>query len=423
MEFLTQIPEILVNFVITLLFSLLIGLEQKKMQTEKEETAPIFGTDRTFSFIGILGYVLYILEPHTLILFITGAVILALLLATFYYTKIREFHAYGSTTVIVGLITYSLGPVVITQPKWLTILIVVSVLILVERKWYFEKLTAKINIDEFLTLAKFLIIAGVILPIIPRDQPIPIINLTPYEIWVTVVVVSSISYLSYLLRKYVWREKGVIVTGLLGGMYSSTATTLVISKQSREAKAEDNHYASSIVLATSMMYVRILILMFIFNAALGMLMVPYMVVLILFSALTGGIIYLLRKPAAASEEQVSQDTNPLELKIAILFAALFVLFSVITYHTVEAYGTGGLDVLSYIVGFTDIDPFLLNLFQGKFELAPQFIGKAAMQAMAANNILKAVYAGIFADNNTKKMAIAGLAAVTIVNIVLALIIV
>src|SRR5437773_7971262 len=199
MQILDQIPDILLNFVITLLLSLLIGFEQKRhIFDKKQEIISSFGSDRTFTFIGILGFILYILDPKNLILFITGAVLLGFLLGIYYYTKIRDFKAYGFTSIIVAFITYTLGPVVTTQPKWLTILIVVAVLILVERKEYFMAVSKKVDIAEFSTIAKFLIIAGVILPISPKGPLIPYINLSPYDIWITVVVVSSISYLSYI---------------------------------------------------------------------------------------------------------------------------------------------------------------------------------------------------------------------------------
>ena len=91
-------------------------------------------------------------------------------------------------------------------------------------------LTQKIDKNEFITLAKFLAIAGVILPIVPDRQLSPYINITPYKIWLAVVVISTLSYLSYLLKKFVFKKSGTIITGILGGLYSSTATTIILAK-------------------------------------------------------------------------------------------------------------------------------------------------------------------------------------------------
>jgi len=426
MQILDQIPAILLNFVITLLLSLLIGFEQKRhIFDKKKEVIAAFGSDRTFTFIGILGFILYVLDPKNLILFITGVVLLGLLMGIYYYTKIRDFKAYGFTSIIVAFITYTIGPVVTTQPKWLTILIVVAVLILVERKEYFMSVSKKVDIAEFSTLAKFLIIAGVILPISPKEPLIPFINLSPYDIWITIVVVSSISYLSYILQKYVFKKSGVLISGILGGLYSSTATTIILAKKSREAYSNEsnsgaNIYASSIIIATAMMYIRILLLVFIFNYPLGIYLLPYLAAMIIVSAAIGIILYFRKKPPEEIQIDTSQEhNNPLELKIALLFAFLFILFTVLTHYAIQYYGNTGLNILSFITGFTDIDPFLLNLFQGNFhDVTVQIIGKAVLQAVISNNILKSVYSYLFAEKNTRKTAIAGLGVVTAVNIIL-----
>jgi uncharacterized membrane protein (DUF4010 family) len=405
MDFLQQIPEIFLNFVITVALSFLIGFEQRKRRDEEsdggnEKPSPSFGTERTFAFIGTLGFIMYTIAPQNLAPFITGGIILSGFLGIFYWAKIKDTKSYGLTSIVVALITYSIGPVIITEPKWLTVLIVVAVLILVEQKEYFKRLSKKIDSEDFTTLGKFLIVAGVILPVVPRDIAIPYVNLTPYEIWLTVVIVSGISYASYLLQKYFFKKSGILITAILGGTYSSTATTVIISKRSREFGKSSNVYAASIVLANAMMYLRVLILMFIFNSALAFSMLPYFGSLIAAAFLTGIFLYIRKKPK--QRDLVSTVTaNPLELKVSLLFAGLFILFSFVTSYTVQNFGTAGLDILSFITGFTDIDPFLLNIFQGKYELPPETLGRSALQAIISNNILKSIYILSFAENHTK----------------------
>lgn len=425
MEYLAKIPPLFWDFLITLALSLLIGIEQRKRRQEekehpKEAAAPSFGTDRTFAFIGVFGFILFTITPNNLTLFITGAALLTALLTVFYIKKIQNTGSYGITSLLVALITYCLGPVIITEPKWLTVLIVVSVLILVERKEFFKKFSEKIGMEEFTTLGKFLIVAGVILPILPRDTTIPLINLTPYEVWLTVVIVSAISYASYLLQTYFFKKSGVIITGILGGTYSSTATTVIISKRSREIKTGTGIYAASILFANGMMYIRVLILMFIFNRELAMFMLPYFGGLILTAALLGTGIYLKNKPQEKDTIQ-SPVTNPLELKVSLLFAGLFILFSVVTAYTVSHFGTAGLDILSFITGVTDIDPFLLNIFQGKYDLPLDTLGRTALQAIISNNILKSIYILSFAEKNTKLWAGVSMGIITILTAVFAFI--
>ncbi|MEO8512509.1 MAG: DUF4010 domain-containing protein [Ignavibacteria bacterium] len=424
MQIIDQIPEVFLNFILTLVFALIIGIEQKKRTLEETDRLAVFGTDRSFAFIGMLGFILYSLSPGYPALFIAGLVVVGIMLAVFYWGKIRDYKAYGMTSIMVALITYSLGPLIITQPKWLTVVIVVTVLILVERKEFLSNISKGINMDEFTTIAKFLIIAGVVLPISPKTPDIPYLNISAYTIWLTVVVVSTISYVSYLLQKFVFKKSGVVISGILGGMYSSTATTVILAKRSRELTSDtSNLFAASIITATAMMYLRIMLLMFIFNSSLGYLLLPYFLVLIAVSLITAGVVYYIKRPNAAdTAKNADGHTNPLELKTALLFAGLFVFFSLLTHYVVSSFGFGGLNILSYIVGFTDIDPFLLNLFQGKYSIGMNLIAKASLQAIISNNILKAIYTYFFADKHTRKTAIIGLAVITVVNIILAVII-
>ena len=418
MEALTKIPEIFLQFIVVVLFSLLIGLEQRKQQNQKEEESIPFGTDRTFTFIGVLGFLLYILEPDNFILFITGLIILGILFGIYYYTKIKDHKAFGITKILVGFITYSLAPIFITQPKWLSILIVVSVLILVESKNYLLEFSGKLANNEFLTLAKFLILAGVILPVLPVEHISGYLDISPYQIWLSIVVVSGISYFSYLLQKFVLVKSGLLVSGMLGGLYSSTATTIILSKKSKEHNIPDRTYGAAIILATGMMYLRILILMLFFNFSLAVITYPYFLILIIILIITGTAVYLSRPKDKADIQTTISEKNPLELKLAVIFSLLFLLFSFLTNYTLKAFGEPGLNVLSYLVGFSDIDPFLLNLFQGKFQIEISFIAKATFQAIIANNVLKIIATMILSDKLTKRIVLAGLGFATLVNIII-----
>lgn len=171
---------------------------------------------------------------------------------------------YGITTIVVALITFCFAPVVITQPKWLFLLVIVTVLIFTELKESFGIISKKVDRDEFITLGKFLVIAGVILPIIPDEHIVPYLSNTPYKVWLAVIVILSISYLGYLLKKFVFRNSGIIISALLGGLYSSTAITLILSKRSKSSEKFLNQYSAGIIIATAMMYLRVLILVFIF---------------------------------------------------------------------------------------------------------------------------------------------------------------
>ena len=274
------LPRELVTFLLVTVFSLLIGLSQRKISLKREGETTLFGTDRTFTFIGILGYLLYILDPTGYRLFMGGGAILGLLLGLNYYVKQSQYHVFGVTTIIIALITYCIAPIVATQPSWFYVMVIVTVLLFTELKHTFTELAQRMKNDEMITLAKFLAISGIILPMLPNENLIPGINLTPYSIWLATVVVSGISYLSYLLKRYVFHESGILVSGIVGGLYSSTATISVLARKSRKASVQDApEYVAAMLLAVSMMFLRFLILIGIFSRETLLAIYPYLLIM------------------------------------------------------------------------------------------------------------------------------------------------
>ena len=422
MEYINQIPRTMIDFLIITVFSLLIGLSQRQLHQQKDDARQTFGTDRTFTFIGMLGYVLALLDPAGYKLFVGGGLALIVILAIAYYFHIKIHSDYGITTIVIALITYSLGPVILTQPKWMVLLIVVTVLIFAELKELFINISHKFDRNEFLTLGKFLIIAGVILPLVPDIPFIPGISLTPYKIWLAVVVISTISYISYLLKKFVFKDGSIIISGILGGMYSSTATTIILARKSHDDQAHLKQYMAAIVFATAMMYVRILLIILIFNYELFLRTWIYFIVLALISSGIALFIFFRDKAQSSVKEGLTEDKNPLEFKVALIFTALYVAFSLITYAVVNRFGTTGLNVMSYIVGLTDIDPFLINLFQGKFSVSIDAVAMATLQALVSNNVLKLVYGCFFSGRKSWIILVSGFIIIIAVNIIFVLIV-
>ncbi len=415
MDISNQIPKEVIDLLLVVLFSLSIGMEQHKLNPHDSEKRT-FGTSRTFTFIGVFGYIMLLASPQTLIPFLVGLVILGCFLMIYYFMKISKDGKYGMTTPLLALIVFCFPLLITSNPLWVSLLFFVIVLILADIKKPLNEMTASLAREEFITLAKFLIIAGVILPLLPRENIYEWIPVSPYKIWLAVVVVSAISYLSYLLRRYVFPDAGLLLTGILGGLYSSTASTIILSKKSKENNADPQMYAGSILMATAMMYFRIFILLFIFNKSIANVSFIYFVVLFVISAGIGYFIYKKGKQSSVQNNQINlDDKNPLEFKIALVFALLYIIFSVLTQYVITNYGTAGLTTLASIVGFTDIDPFLLNLFQGKYNVAVMAVLIATMQAILSNNLLKVAYTWIFGGKGTAKWVSIGFAGIIIVN--------
>ena len=396
------LPEELVTFILVTVFSLLIGLSLRRISLKREGETTLFGTDRTFTFIGILGYLLYILDPTDYRLFMGGGAVLGLLLALNYYVKQAQFHVFGVTTIIIALITYCIAPIVATQPSWFYVMVIVTVLLFTELKHTFTELAQRMKNDEMITLAKFLAISGIILPMLPDDNLIPGINLTPYSIWLATVVVSGISYLSYLLKRYVFRESGILVSGIVGGLYSSTATISVLARKSRKVSAQEApEYVAAMLLAVSMMFLRFLILIGIFSIG-ALTIYPYLLIM---SAVAAGTAWFLhsrwKRPAMSETVDEDEDgSNPLEFKVALIFAVLFVVFTIATHYTLIYAGEGGLTLLSFVSGFSDITPFILNLLQGTGNVPVSLITACSMQAIVSNIAVNMCYALFFSGKKS-----------------------
>ncbi|MBR5375349.1 MAG: DUF4010 domain-containing protein [Paludibacteraceae bacterium] len=413
----------LLKFVLVTLMSLVIGLSQRKLYLKEEDSKHAFGADRTFTLIGILGYILYVAGSGSIVPFLCGGVTLTLLFVAYYIHKIFVQKSYGITSIVIALITYCLAPVVCEKDPWMAILVVVAVLILTEMKDKFIQFTKSMNDEEFINLAKFMIIAGVILPMLPKTELIEGSGLTPYSIWLATVVISGISYASYLVKKYVFKDGGVIITGILGGIYSSTATCIILAKKARDKNGDLSEYVAAIFCSIAMMYFRILILLGIFNFEL-MLQYWYLFAIMIVTFALVALYFYMRKRRNQSVAQESQavemedEKNPLEFKVALLFAVLFVAFTIITHYALIYFGDSGLRVLSVIVGVTDINPFIINLFQTQHAVAGSLLILATFQAMISNSFVNMIYGVAFSGKKLLKDLVLGASVICAVNILI-----
>jgi len=403
MEILNYIPEGFVKFTLVLVFSLLIGLEQRRHHLNEDEDL-LFGTDRTFTFIGLLAYVLFIADPVKYIPFLIGFAMIGLLLGIQYNYKISQNRKYGLTSTILALLTYCLPIMVFTQPVWMVLSFIVALMMITELKSHFIDLSKKASEEEFITLAKFIAFAGIILPLLPEKNISSYIPISPYHLWLAIVVVSGISYSSYLLKKFVFPDSGIKITGILGGIYSSTATTVILAKKEKQGQT-GLQTVSAIMIANGMMYLRILILAFIFNRSVAIqLAIPFLIMFLISYFLSEFASRNKQKNDSNESQTISEPSNknPLELRTAIIFGVLFVVFALITDFVMKNYGSNGVTGLAFIVGVTDIDPFLLNLLQQNGEISQMTIVLAIINATNSNNLIKMIYALSLGSKNIRK---------------------
>jgi uncharacterized membrane protein (DUF4010 family) len=400
MNILSFIPQDLINLSIITALSFLIGLELKAYRLSKNVQKTHIGSARTYTFIGILGFVFFKININ---FYIAGFVSLSALYAIHYYYKTKQERT-SIVSYLVMAVVYAFGALIIAfNNVWLVAFLFVLTVFILNYKSHTQNFLNEINEKEIETLGKFLLLSAVILPILP-DTQIKYINISPFKIWLVVVIISAISYGSYLAQKFIFKNKGYLLTGVFGGLYSSTATTVVLSKKALSINARGDTLSiinSSIIVATSMMYLRLLVIALIFNTQIAK---AVSVPLTMFALIGMGISFILYKKQTASDAPID-DRNPLELGTAFVFAFLFVAMMAITHYVTAHFGNVGLKILSFIIGFTDIDPFVLSLITGKFHITLNAISAAIVIAAGSNNILKAFYAVIFSKKIAKTAAL------------------
>lgn len=360
-----------------------------------EESPPVPGGIRTFPLVSLAGAALYLIEPHYALAFIAGLFVLGAWIGLYIRAVLAGDRKPADGPLIVPmcvLIAFVLGPIALTQPLWISFALVVGAVLLVGSRAWLHAVVARVPKEEAVTLGQFLLLVGVVLPLLYDAPRIPYTEITPLHVWLAVVAVSTLSYASYLLQRYVLPDSGVIVAAALGGLYSSTATTVVLARTAHDDGVTPE-ITAGIVAATAMMYLRMVVIVAIFNLELARaIVIPALALAAISIAIAA--VFARRGNGVKATNVVPK--NPLQLGTAMVFAALLIAISLLSNWVQAHAGAQGVLALAAVVGVTDIDPFVLSLAQGG--VASIGIATAAVAiviASSSNNLLKAVYAIAF----------------------------
>lgn len=407
MELFQHLPPEGVKIFLVLFLSFLIGLEREEHKATAGSYS--FGGVRTFPLIGLIGYSIALISGAQLLPLTVGFLVVAAFLLLSYWHKLSSAEAAGVTSEMSGLTTFLVGALVCYGHFWIATTLSVASLLLLDLKTALEKLAVRIAPQEILTFAKFLLLTGVILPVLP-NQEFGRFHINPFKTWLVVIAVSTISYGSYVLQRLTKEQGGVVLAALLGGAYSSTVTTVVIAR--RAAREPHSHlFAGGILIASGVMYLRLVALLALFNRQLMyVLVLPFLVL----SGLAVGIGWLWARRADAGAQAVRREfepKNPLELLTAFLFAVLFLAMLVATQLAVTYLGRAGVNTLAAIMGVTDVDPFIMGMTQAAGTMTPLRVAAVAVLiAAASNNLVKGIYSYCLADRKTGVQSLTLLAA-------------
>jgi len=380
------------NFLIALLIGALVGIEREKHKVTDHPAS--FGGLRTFILFAEVGAVGAWLSQHlnTPWLFITAvlAVAVAVVAAYILESRVRP-DSLGLTTEVAAITVCLLGGAVMYGYAGLAVALGILTSAVLAFKQPLHGIVQKLGTDDLYAGLKLLIATFIVLPLLPSQPIDPLGALNPYKLWLLVILISGLSLVGYVAVRLLGPARGTAVTGITGGLVSSTATSLTFARQSRIDKdplAADT-LTSGILLSWTVMFARVAIMVAIVYAPLlAHVLVPFAFMGAL-TAILAGVFYWLgtsrKRPVAPSEEV--KVKNPFSLRAASQFGMLFALVLVIVKLTERYAPAEGLYLVAAVAGLTDVDAITLSMAEYARQGNALTLAAAAITIAALSNTL------------------------------------
>lgn len=339
---------------------LLVGLQ-------RERTDNHMAGVRTFTLISILGVMSGFLTreyDNPFILPVLGlAVALMMLMANYIKLKKLDGADIGQTTEIAALLMFAIGAYLVLGSQLIGALVGASLAILLYVKdhlhGFIDRLKEK-DLSAIMTLAG---ISLVVLPILPNETYGPLDVINPRNVWLMVTLIVGISVIGYFIYKFVGKKVGVISNGILGGLISSTATTVSYARKTSDNASISKLAVFVIVTASAISFVRVLFEVgIVIPNHLSTIAVPISVVILITLLTCVALFYLINKDDSEGEE-MPEPENPAQFKSALIFGLLYAFILLAVAFTKQKFGNNALYIISIISGLTDVDAITLSLSQ------------------------------------------------------------
>jgi uncharacterized membrane protein (DUF4010 family) len=350
--------DLAIRFGAALGLGLLLGLERER----KRDAELLFGGIRTFALIALLGALGAFMERELNQgwLILTAFVALSALVIVSYATTAARGEL-GITTEVTALLAFIVGALCSWEQVGVASVATVVCLLLLTLKDFLHGLARRVELPDVEATLQFAVISVIILPLLPNETfgPAPVDVINPYKIWLMVVLIAGLNFLGYLLVKVLGGEHGIVLTGILGGLVSSTAVTLSFSQRSRREPAMSTAFVLAIVVAWTIMFIRVVVMVGVVNNALG----RELALGLGWLAATGLLVslFLWRRSKSRETGVVSAGANPFELSEAIKFGLLFGVVIVVAKAAEVYLGATGLYLAGAVAGLTDVDAISLSM--------------------------------------------------------------
>jgi len=384
------------DFAIALFIGALVGIEREKRQEEELANGEVqqrgTGGLRTFILLAEAGALAAWLSVKlaTLALFIGAGVLVTAVVLAGYAAASRQSGQLGLTTEIAALVTYLLGGTVVFGYAEVAVALAIVTSAVLAFRQPLHRAVEQLGRDDLYAGLKLLIATFIVLPVLPDRTVDPWQALNPWRMWWLVILISGLSLVGYVATRALGARRGIPLTGLFGGLVSSTAVTLALSRRSREAAggaALAHALAAGILLAWATMFARIGVVLAALDGALLRRMAPLLVTWMGVAAAAAAWHHHRGRDGKQSDDDVPLR-NPFSLAAAMRFALLFAAVLLVV-RGVELYlPSAGLYVVAALAGATDVDPITLSLASTTREIAATTAATAIAIAATSNTLVK-----------------------------------
>jgi uncharacterized membrane protein (DUF4010 family) len=413
--------QIAFNGAMALLMGLLIGLEREHSigaeREPSEKPIPFFAGVRTFPLITLFGFLcgLAARAGWGWMLPVGLAGVCALAVAAYMVWSQGPYK--GATTEFMTLLAFVFGALAALGYLITAATFAVVSTLLLSVKGPLHRLAESIQEGELYAILKFLVVSVIILPLLPNRAFGPLQALNPRLIWWMVVLVSGLSMLGYALTKFLGARQGIAVSGILGGMTSSTAATFDLSHQARSAgESLARYFALGITIASTIMFVRV----FIITAAIDGPLARALTLPIALPFMVGvGISIYLWERKTSEREAAIKVKNPMELWSAVKFGLMFAAVMFVSKAGYQYFGSSGIYLTGALAGLVNPDAFTISAahLAQQGTLAPSTANASILLSCASNTLVKGGIAVVLGGRPLSKVIIPIFATLTLASII------
>jgi uncharacterized membrane protein (DUF4010 family) len=400
--------EVLLRYGTALAIGLLMGLERERNPSARAGL-------RTFALIALFGAMAAQLGQRTDSPWIiaVGLLLVGIMIIAAYFRQPDKQGDPGTTTVSATLVCYGLGVLCWFGEIRLAVMLGIASTVLLYFKTELHGITQTLTRRDLISILQFAVLSLIVFPLLPDQGYGPYGALNPHQIWWMVVLISGLSLAGYAALRIAGQKRGTILIGLLGGLVSSTATTLSFSRHSKQSEAIARLAVIVILLANLVVLVRLAVLVGILSVPALARLAPILAVGLLTGALaTWYGLHKLKPTGTAPELTLS---NPTEIRTALTFGALYAAVLLASAWVADFAGTKGLYAVASIAGLTDVDAITLSTLR-LFNLGTIKIDEATFAiilAFISNLVFKSALVWTIAGWKVARHAIAGMSAIAL----------